>query len=392
MPQGVSCRVLATFLLVLTAACRRDAAGPAAGPLAITLHPSETGRPAFLDVTGLSGAELASLRDARLSPADWPAVLKVTVGERAADGVPPVQGRYEVTDTSVVFTPLFPFDPGRAYQAAFDPARLPTPRRAAPVTSAVRLDAPPKHPTTEVTAIYPSADVLPENTLRLYIEFSAPMGSRGATDVVRVVDERGQEVPIPFVHVEADFWNGDHTRYTLLFDPGRVKQGIKPNEDLGRPLHAGRRYTIEVLPDWRDANGQPLKTAYRRTFRVGPAAARPLSMADWRFAPPAAGTRDALAVTFPAPLDHGLLARALAVEAPGGEPLAGEVTLEAADTRWLFRPAAPWAPGEYRLAALSVLEDPAGNRIGRAFEVDMTAPAADTPPETFRQRFTIIGR
>jgi hypothetical protein len=54
-----------------------------------------------------------------------------------------------------------------------------------------------------------------------------------------MVDERGRPVDIPFLPVQADFWNADHTRYTLFFDPGRVKQGILPNEQLGRPLRAG---------------------------------------------------------------------------------------------------------------------------------------------------------
>jgi len=40
---------------------------------------------------------------------------------------------------------------------------------------------------------------------------------------------------------------------------------------------------------------------------------------------------------------------------------------------------------------LSILEDPAGNRIGRAFEVDMTRPAGDAPAEALRTTFRIAG-
>src|SRR5262249_40037029 len=150
--------------------------------------------------------------------------------------LPPVQGRYAVTPAGLSFTPLFPFDPGRAYVVRFDPARLPTPRQVAAVSQVVRLAAPESYPTTRVKAIYPDVAVLPENALRLYIEFSAPMGNGAAVDFVHLFDERGQEVPFPFLPVEADFWNRDHTRYTLFFDPGRVKQGILPNRESGRPL------------------------------------------------------------------------------------------------------------------------------------------------------------
>jgi hypothetical protein len=40
--------------------------------------------------------------------------------------------------------------------------------------------------------------------------------------------------------------------------------------------------------------------------------------------------------------------------------------------------------------ALSILEDPAGNRIGRAFEVDMTRPPADPLPDAYRAAFKIV--
>jgi hypothetical protein len=378
-----------TFCLLPLTACRQSAPIPSGAPT-ITIHQASGAQPAYVDVAGLSSVELSGLRDAHFSAADWQSLLKITVGDTSADSLPPVQGRYAATDSSLTFTPLFPFDPGRSYQVAFDPARLPHPRPIAVVTRVVRLVAIERRPVTTVTAVYPSIDVLPENTLRLYIEFSAPMGNRGALNVVRLLDERGREVPIPFLPVQADFWNTDHTRYTLFFDPGRVKQGILPNEQLGRPLQAGHRYTLEISADWQDAQGQPLVAAYRRPFRVGPADARPLTMASWRIGAPAARTRDPLVVTFPAPLDHGLLARAVGVEDGGGRTIEGDVSLEAADTRWSFRPRSAWSAGEYRLVALPILEDPAGNRIGRAFEVDMTRAGGDPPPDAYRTTLKIV--
>src|SRR5262249_19419087 len=150
------------------------------------------------------------------------------------------------------------------------------------LTRVVALQASAAAPSTRVAAVYPSADVLPENTLRLYIEFSAPMGNGGAANLVKLVDESGREVPMPFLPVEAPLWNADHTRFTLFFDPGRVKQGILPNRQAGRPLRAGRRYTLDISTDWRDAHGQVLVEPYRRAFRVGPPVAHPLTLATWR--------------------------------------------------------------------------------------------------------------
>jgi hypothetical protein len=377
-------------LVTLIIACARSTT-PSDPPI-ITLHaPLET-RPAFVEVTGLSSSELSSVRDARFAPEEWASLLKVTVDEGAGDALPPVEGRYEVTGAGVTFTPRFAFDRGRAYRVTFNPHRLPRRRDRPAIASVVRLDAVTSSPTTTVTAVYPSSEILAANTLRLYVEFSAPMGRGAGREFVRLLDEHGQEIPGAFLPVEADFWNADHTRYTLFFDPGRVKQGILPNRQMGRPLEAGHQYTLDVSPNWRDGHDQPLAAVYRRSFRAGPAAAAPLSPGAWRIAPPAAGTRDPLAVTFPAPLDHGLLARAIGVEAADGRPLEGDISLEDADRRWMFTPRMPWAAGGYQLVALAILEDPSGNRIGRAFEVDSTETTGRTAPDAYRSAFQVSDR
>jgi hypothetical protein len=86
--------------------------------------------------------------------------------------------------------------------------------------------------------------------------------------------------------------------------------------------------------------------------------------------PPTAGTRDPLIVTFSEPLDHGLLQRTLGVSEEGGASLPGQTDVVNGETRWTFVPKEPWRAGAYRLVVLTILEDLAGNRIGRAFEVD----------------------
>jgi hypothetical protein len=378
-------------LFAVATACNPHVAPDPGGPR-ITLQFPTRNEPALVTVTGLGGQDLSSLRDARLTGDQWQALLTITVRDAALDSVhrPPVQGRYGVTPSAITFTPIYPFDPGRAYDVVFNRALLPGAPPSPPVVAVVQLPAVAHTPSTIVTAVYPSAEQWPENMLRLYIEFSAPMGNAGALDFVRLTDARGGPVDIPFLPVQADFWNADHTRYTLFFDPGRVKQGIRPNEELGRPLRAGEKYTLQISADWRDAQGQPLKAPYRREFRVGPSEESPIAPARWRLMPPAARTRDQFVVTFPTPLDRGLLARALGVEDSAHRTVDGEITLDAAETRWMFRPAAPWTAGEYQLVALSILEDPAGNRIGRAFEVDMTkVTAAGASAEVYRLPFKV---
>lgn len=394
---GAGARRVAALLLpvvLVVPGCRRGAASdPAAIQIALN-RASGSAHPAYVSVTGLAAADLAGLRGARLDEAAWESILKTTVAveDEAAD-VPAVRGRYAITDVTLTFTPLFPFDPGRSYRVVFDPSRLPQPRASAPLVAIVALPAAATEPTTVVRVVHPSSEVVPENLLRMYIEFSAPMGNSGALDFVKLIEaDEGSTERIQtgaFLPVEADFWSPDHTRYTLFFDPGRVKDDILPNRERGRPLRAGHRYVLDIDPAWRDANGLPLKAGYRHVFRAGPAVDKAIALSEWTIAPPPAGTTAPLTVTFPRPLDHGILVRALNVETRN-QPVAGTVSLAEFDTRWSFAPAAPWQPGDYNLVAWAFLEDPQGNQIGRPFEVPAAAEAS-RPPDAFRVGFTVPG-
>src|SRR5260370_21271035 len=84
---------------------------------------------------------------------------------------------------------------------------------------------------------------------------------------------------------------------------------------------------------------------------------------------PVARTTDALAVDFLESLDYALLERLLQVIGPSGA-VVGTASIEDQETRWRFTPGEPWKPGNYRLQIDTSLEDLAGNRVGRAFDVD----------------------
>jgi hypothetical protein len=330
----------------------------------IRLIPADGDTPASIAVTGLSEDETERLSSG-LSREQFADILTVSV----AEGQPAVLGEYAIDGPTLRFTPMFAFDPGRRYSVVF---RSPSPdRAAAPVVTTVGLPPLRTDPSTVVAHVFPSAEVVPENQLRLYIHFSAPMGRKGGLDYISLQDQSGQPVVDPFLPLDAEFWNDDRTRYTVFFDPGRQKRGILPNQQMGRSLEPGKRYSLVVDREWRDANGLPLKETFRRDFRVGPADEQPIDYHAWRVTPPRAATRDAVVVAFPEPLDHGLLLRALGVTGEDEERfLEGEVEIDAGETRWRFTPAAAWREGAHQLVALAMLEDLAGNRIGRAFEVD----------------------
>ena len=358
-------RACALSALLILAACAK-----AGGPLDIVLVPAAANQPAMVRVTGLSPSELRGLAAAAKDEAAWAAVLQVKVAGAAADR-PSVTGKYVVTRTAVEFTPRFPLDAGLAYAVTFDPAKLPDPRSESAVTRTVSLPKIDRVPSTTVTRVLPTSEVIPENHLRMYVEFSAPMSGASGVPFIRLVDDRGEVVPDVFLPLEADFWNPDRTRYTVFFDPGRVKRGILPNEQMGRALVVGRTYTVEIDPAWPDANGVALAKPYRQSFRVGPADERPVAPARWTLTVPRADTRDPFMIAFPESLDHGLLQRAIGVSRRDGTPIAGTIRIDPGETRWNFTPDASWTRGAYSVVVLSILEDLAGNSVGRLFEVDV---------------------
>ncbi|HEX5110711.1 MAG TPA: hypothetical protein VFV95_19810 [Vicinamibacterales bacterium] len=380
-------RVLRTLavatLVAAAAACSRSDASQASAP-SIQLVPASGATPARIEVTGLSSAALDDLRDARLTPDQWPSLLRVAVAE---DG-PAMVGSYDIGDGSVRFTPAFRFDPGREYHVRFDPSVV-AGALIPPVAARVGLPARVTGPTTVVERVYPTADLVPENLLRVYVEFSAPMGRKSGLEYVQLLDDRGKPIEGPFLPLDYEFWSPDHRRFTLFFDPGRVKDGILPNRQMGKPLHAGRSYTLVISREWKDGEGQPLKSEYRRVFRVGPARTKALDTATWDVTAPEAGGREPLVVSFREPLDHGLLMRALGVRL-NDAAVVGDVRIEPGERRWVFTPRDPWRAATYHLLALSILEDVAGNQIGRAFEVDNFDTVDKSPdPQTVLIPFNV---
>ena len=378
--------MLAAAGVIASTACREHADRP--GPIRFAIDSSDVAatRKTSLAVLGVDRANLSALRDTNWTPERWNALLRVTVAGH--DSIP-VQGRYTANDSAIEFHPTYFLDRERPYRVVFVPSKLPKVRYDSAVVTAFTIRSADAM-LGAVVRLLPTTDTVPENVLRMYIEFSQPMSRQPGTDFVHLLDDRGAEVKQAFLPLDADFWNPAHTRYTLFFDPGRVKRGILPNEQLGRALHAGRTYSIVVDSAWRDANGHPLARSFRRNFYVGPPVISPIATARWSITPPAPHTRDPLVVRFPGPLDHGILRRALGVETKDGTPIVGDIAIEQGETEWLFTPRDPWSAGEYRIVALSILEDVAGNQIGKPFEVDMFDRVdSTTAPERYTRPFTI---
>jgi hypothetical protein len=281
---------------------------------------------------------------------DLPARFRVSVAGKDIA----IPGSYEVKGSTVRFRPRFPLQDGLAYEARWGDVRA-----THTILKIMRT------PSARLEQMYPTAEVLPANQLKLYLHFSEPMSRGEAWRRIHLVDDAGKEVSLPFLEIEEELWDREAKRLTVLFDPGRIKRGLVPHNEVGPALVEGREYKIVVDREWPDAHGTPLVEGFVKKFMVGPADRKPPTLANWKVQ---AGR--SLVVDIPEPMDAALLQRLIWVLDPRGERVEGEIRLENEETRWVFTPSAPWVAGKYQLVVGTILEDLAGNRIDRPFDVD----------------------
>ena len=287
---------------------------------------------------------------------------KLVVYAGAGD-VPALAGASANEGGTLVFRPTYPLAPGVRYRAVFIPPRGPAIEKF--------FDGPARKttPSARVERVYPSADVLPSNQLRLYIYFSAPMSRGEAEQRIHVLDADGKILRGVFLPGQ-ELWDPQNRRLTMTFDPGRIKRDLTSNRAMGPPIADGKRYTLVIDREWRDASGVAMVEPFRKAFRGGPAMRQPPDPKTWTISVPSAGTRSPLVVDFGRPMNYTLLQRMLRVAGARAD-VPGIVAGERNESEWRFAPLATWTAGAYRLIVDNGLEDLAGNKIGQPFDIDV---------------------
>jgi hypothetical protein len=369
-----------TLLIFLMACVPASADDRAAPEIAVELNRT----PQTVEVRGLDRATVRRLERLKPNDSTWSRWVGIYVDGKASDSprTPPVIGQYFASGGRIRFEPRFPFAQGVTYRVVVDTAGLrndaasPLAPRRGLLTHRFALPSVPRARTTRVTGVYPSAGRLPSNLLRWYVETSAPMEAGNALQHIHLMDESGREVQGAFLVLGQELWDPERRRLTLLFDPGRVKRGVRTNVESGAPLVAGRRYRLVIDDSWVDGNGAPLASGFEHAFEVGDADRQSPDPDRWRLTTLSAGTRTALRVSFGEPLDHALAARMLTVIDAGGTRVPGSVALAEGDSVWTFIPAQPWVTGDDSLRVGGALEDLAGNNVVRVFDVDRRIDSA----------------
>ena len=313
-------------------------------------------------VKGLSKFDLLQ----KLKPAELQKTLAIRVHQPGnSNAIPPMLGTYSVTDTELRFTSQFPLSPSIQYRVELDSQLM----DGLDHEQAIVFSSRPRKriPAATVAAVYPSADILPENLLKFYLHFSSPMSRGDAYARIHLMSE-GQEVDSPFLELGEELWDAEQKRFTLFIHPGRIKRGLKPREDSGTPMVAGKEYTLRIDADWLGADQQPMAAAFAKQFRVISADDMQPDYKKWKVEVPKANSKQPVYLTFDEPLDHAMLSRVVRVRDASNADMIGTVTISAKETVWSFEPKEPWGRGTYSIVLDTNLEDLVGNNLSRLFE------------------------
>lgn len=313
-------------------------------------------------VTGLSKFDLLQ----KLPFDELQKTLTIRVQQQSnGNSLPPLLGTCSVTDSDLRFTSRFPLSPAVRYrvelashliESSFElPAVVFTSRERKRVSAAT------------VSAIYPTADILPENLLKFYIHFSAPMSRGEAYQRIHLM-QGVNEVEAPFLELGEELWDTEQKRFTLFVHPGLIKRGLKPREDKGTPMTEGKEYSLRIDAEWLGADRQPLAAAFVKKFRaVGPDQQQP-DPKKWKIVAPKANSKQPITLTFDESLDHAMLNRVVRIRDASKALIAGSNSVKDCETVLTFEPIDPWKSGTYIIAIDTNIEDLAGNSLARPFE------------------------
>lgn len=218
-----------------------------------------------------------------------------------------------------------------------------------------------------VQAVYPTSNVLPENLLRLYVQFSQPMKTTGNIEKIKLIDEQGKEVPDVFFNNVYELWNKEQTQLTLILDPARVKTGLKINESLGRAIEASRNYKL-IIENLENIHHEKMARSFQKRIRVEEVDLIIPESENWNLVIPKAKTKTNFVVEFPQILDYNSLKERLLVTDSENHRIEGIISIKNQETEWNFQPTKTWESGDYILHVNTRLEDPSGNNLNGLFD------------------------
>jgi hypothetical protein len=224
-----------------------------------------------------------------------------------------------------------------------------------------------KNSLPEVIHIYPTADSLPVNLTRFYIEFSKPMQEMGILKHIKLTNKKGENITGVFFENQYELWDKDRKKVTLIIDPGRVKTGLLANKIMGRAFDEGQQYTLTVDSLLLDFNDQKLATSFSKTFVAVKEDSIPPKVELWHYTIPKSKSKQLLIIDFNDKIDH-IAAQTFIRITYKGKIVEGKFSLKRNEQQWVFEPQKKWKKREYRIEVSNNLEDIATNSMNQVFD------------------------
>lgn len=218
-----------------------------------------------------------------------------------------------------------------------------------------------------ITAVYPTADELPENLLRMYIQFSSPMKTVGNLEHIKLINEQGEEVKGAIFNNVYELWDDSQTQLTIIFDPARVKTGLRANETLGRALEPEKTFHL-VIDELENIYGKKLAHPFTKTFKVVAEDIISPSPDSWEFMLPKSNDNQPLTINFLDAVDKMSLLIRIQIYNDKDQMVQGKIHLKNQEKTWEFVPENDWNKGKYLAKINSRLADPSGNNLNGLFD------------------------
>ena len=269
-------------------------------------------------------------------------------------------GKWEAKDGWAFFTPVVAFSPDLSYQifrknTLLHAFQIPPPQSAEPL---------------ELT-VFPSADTLPANLLKMYFQFSEPMKQLRSERFVFLLNEKGDTLQEVFQALHPELWNEAGDRLTLWIDPGRVKRDLIRNQNLGAPFESGKNYRLIVSNRWRSLSENSFEVDFEKTFFISSADRKKINPKQWLVEVPAAQSTDPLKIHFGESLDWVVAKENIWVINDSGEEITAMVSTLDREAALSIIPSDPWNAGLHKIQIDPKVADLAGNNLNRLFDEDL---------------------
>jgi len=280
--------------------------------------------------------------------------------------IPEILGTIITDEEHAVFTPLIPFTKDTPYTLLLNNESF--------TFILPEVDK----PTFQVINIYPSIPEVPANILKWYIRFSQAVNPIKIYNHITFLDKEGNPIDRSILNLGAPLLSQDGTLLTVWIEPGRQKQLLGPNLELGGVFAPHKAYSLQIANTLKNKNGQSITLSQIHHFSTVSSDRTKPSLETWEIQETLLNTMQPLRIKTYDQLDYGSLLDALTIQYKG-EIVEGTLEWNSKENIISFNPSNNWQKGSYTINVKETLEDLAGNNLTRLFDRPLEQLTDKTP-------------